>query len=1258
MTPIERIVTTHRSVPAPQATPQTWINMVSSLQKEALLTRDSNDVCRDPRWGRCYERYCEDLKIFQLMTEIIPGLQGKLLANSRNCVPFVAGNYSQLSSCILVKGHIVLLLYKAWCAFTTHTVMDQSISSTATSMEFLSRNNKVFTNKRVNVVLDKTNFLLWKQQVLLTVRSHCLERMLHGTMLPPLETMVGEDGITTVNEEHEEFLAQDSALASWLLSMVSPHLLSQFIGAETFAQVWNKVLQFFVNRSTTVVMSLHYKLQSLKKGGDSMRTYLTRVKDVTDALDSCGSPVQTSEHVASILRSLLREYQPFIIVISVMRNNLSLDNICMMLVNAETQFEGFDYQPDSLPVSANLAQGKKDPVAEIELDPEFNANYVERLVTFIHRDNNMSDVKGQAHVMSVGQDQWVIESGATHHVTSNESSITPHSNLNNPSKLMLDRDNSVFLEFHAKTCYVRDEASKTIFLQGEECNGLYTFTASGIRCKDNMVETQTAIPSSITSEVWHRRLGHPAYDTLVKICVYRIKDHSCNKSSSLDPRCVRNSDNNLVATSTEKMSQPLKLVTGVTRLKSSQRGNNRLPSGASSSNSMSSPRTTTANHDKQMQHSLAINVGTEIEEQNTHGSAINDGAGIEEQHVHKSTINDGAEIKEQYVRGSAINDDTKIEAIRVNTHPKMTRNKYGVFKPKIYLGTDDDYVPCSVLEALKSPNWKAVVLEENPDGTIHRYKAHLVAKGFSQILGYDFRDTFSPVVRFNTLNVILSLVVTNNWTLRQVDVNNAFLNGHSSARIDKVVRLLSDKFSLKDLGKLSCFLGIEVKRTNGHSVHACSTKVAYGCSQRILRYLVGTMNFGLVFTADENDVKVVAFADVDWGGSLNDRRSISGHSVFIGNNLVAWSSKKQKSMSCSTMEVEYKSVADTATDVVWVGALLSELVVCQKEETVIWCDNTSAVALSANLVYHAHTKHVDLDIYFMREKVAAKLMRVNYVPAAHQITYGLTKPLARNAFEEFRANWNRKKMHANRDLIIGYLKNKLKFRGLDRITSPPHANYLYSVEFGVGVEIDMVMVPFSYTEFIDDFTYQDKHIIPMSRMDDAGKRILRVKFILGMFENLIADTGLVNQLGNQKNSKSADKSLLPLPKKTTKILVAGSHAENLGYQCGCRTITWKGLSGNILTSVGGPSYAKTFSDSLNLTIPKPVPSTSSNVCRAVKCVSIVISGRLVVIQPYLSTIDALVPAWRDKVLPICCSVSIDSRGSLKGHGLRRWTNSL
>ncbi|XP_073013600.1 uncharacterized protein [Typha latifolia] len=291
------------------------------------------------------------------------------------------------------------------------------------------------------------------------------------------------------------------------------------------------------------------------------------------------------------------------------------------------------------------------------------------------------------------------------------------------------------------------------------------------------------------------------------------------------------------------------------------------------------------------------------------------------------------------------------------------------------------------------------------------------------------------------------------------------------------------------------------------------------------------------------------------------------------------------------------------------------------------------------------------------------------------------------------SSWNGVKMHANHYLVTDFLKNKLHFRGfvisdwqgIDRITSPPHANYSYSIQAGVHAGIDMVMIPYDYIEFIDDLTFQVKNnIIPMSRIDDAVRRILRVKFTMGLFEDPYADLSLAGELGKHehrelareavrkslvllKNGKTTYSPMLPLPKKAKKILVAGAHADNLGYQCGGWTITWQGLSGNNLTSgttilkaikstvdsttkvvysekpesgfvksdkfdyaivvVGEHPYAETNGDNLNLTIPDPGPSVIQNVCKSVKCVVVVISGRPLVMEPYIDTIDALVAAW-------------------------------
>nr|CAB3448751.1 unnamed protein product [Digitaria exilis] len=290
------------------------------------------------------------------------------------------------------------------------------------------------------------------------------------------------------------------------------------------------------------------------------------------------------------------------------------------------------------------------------------------------------------------------------------------------------------------------------------------------------------------------------------------------------------------------------------------------------------------------------------------------------------------------------------------------------------------------------------------------------------------------------------------------------------------------------------------------------------------------------------------------------------------------------------------------------------------------------------------------------------------------------------------------KMHANRPFVTDFLKTKLRFRGfvisdyegIDRLTNPQHEDYVLSVKLGILAGIDMVMIPYRYTEFIDDLTLLvNNGTIPMSRIDDAVRRILRVKFTMGLFEHPYADDTLTTELGKQehrdlareavrkslvllKNGKPGENPLLPLPKKATtgnSILVAGSHADDLGSQCGGWTITWQGLTGNNLTAgttildgiehtvfpgtdvvysenpdvsfiqqnkakfdyaivvVGEPPYAETFGDNLNLTIPAPGPAIVGNVCGSIKCVVVLISGRPLVVEPYMETIDALVAAW-------------------------------
>ncbi|XP_016694344.1 secreted RxLR effector protein 161-like [Gossypium hirsutum] len=172
--------------------------------------------------------------------------------------------------------------------------------------------------------------------------------------------------------------------------------------------------------------------------------------------------------------------------------------------------------------------------------------------------------------------------------------------------------------------------------------------------------------------------------------------------------------------------------------------------------------------------------------------------------------------------------------------------------------------------------------------------------------------------------------------------------------------------------------------------------------KRILWYLQGTIDYGLKFKKTHT-LDVVGYSDANWGSDVDDRRSTTCFCVFLGGYPVAWGSKKQSTVSRSTAEVEYRGLAHTVTEVVWLESLLSELHVVRLQKPTIWCDSSGAVAVAANPVLHSKFKHVELDLFFVREKVSDGKLVVGHIPAHKQVTDIFTKPFSVSLFTKFRS---------------------------------------------------------------------------------------------------------------------------------------------------------------------------------------------------------------------------------------------------------------
>ena len=142
----------------------------------------------------------------------------------------------------------------------------------------------------------------------------------------------------------------------------------------------------------------------------------------------------------------------------------------------------------------------------------------------------------------------------------------------------------------------------------------------------------------------------------------------------------------------------------------------------------------------------------------------------------------------------------------------------------------------------------------------------------------------------------------------------------------------------------------------------------WNAALKVVKYVKTAPGLGILMSSDKQ-AQLTGFCDADWAACPNTRRSVTGYLLKYGKSLIAWKSKKQNTVSRSSAEAEYRSLATLTAEVVWVNNLFKELGMNVHGPTIIYCDSKAAMQIATNPVFHERTKHIEIDCHFIRERL-------------------------------------------------------------------------------------------------------------------------------------------------------------------------------------------------------------------------------------------------------------------------------------------------
>lgn len=181
------------------------------------------------------------------------------------------------------------------------------------------------------------------------------------------------------------------------------------------------------------------------------------------------------------------------------------------------------------------------------------------------------------------------------------------------------------------------------------------------------------------------------------------------------------------------------------------------------------------------------------------------------------------------------------------------------------------------------------------------------------------------------------------------------------------------------------------------------TSMHLNAAKRILRYVKGTMDFGLIYTKNDENNVVIGYSDSDLAGNVEDRKSTGGMVFYLNKNLITWNSQKQRCVALSSCEAEFMAATAASCQAIWLRKLLSQITGIYIQPMTLFIDNKSAIDLAKNPVFHGRSKDIDIQFHFIRECIANGDIVVKHVCTEEQRADSLTKALSATRFEQMRS---------------------------------------------------------------------------------------------------------------------------------------------------------------------------------------------------------------------------------------------------------------